>query len=313
MMFRKLSQLGVLGMNARIGSYMLPHNKRDDYPKVDDKVLTARHAKALGMPMPENYAVFDTFGSLKHLPEVLSPYPAFVIKPSRGALGNGIIVISQTREGMFIRVDGKREDLQSIRYHISHILSGFYSINGYPDRAIVQYKIATHRALQPLTASGVPDIRIIVYRGFPVMAMMRIPTKKSQGRANLHQGGIGVGINVVTGKTTGGVEGTRIVHTHPDSGLELHDIPIPQWKKMLHLAVMGFELSGLGYLGADIALDDTKGPLLLELNARPGLSIQLANMIGLHKRLSLFNDISIAGLSPKERVKKALAIISRFE
>jgi alpha-L-glutamate ligase-like protein len=313
MMFRKLSQLGVLGMNARIGSYMLPYNKRDDYPKVDDKVLTAQLAEALGMPMPENYAVFETFGSLKHLPEALSPHPAFVIKPSRGALGNGIIVISETRDGMFIRADGKHEDMQSIRYHISHILSGFYSINGYPDRAIVQYKISTHRALQPLSAGGVPDIRIIVYRGFPVMAMMRIPTKKSQGRANLHQGGIGVGINITTGKTTGGVDGTRIVHTHPDSGLELCDIPIPHWEKILHLAVMGFELSRLEYLGADIALDDKKGPLLLELNARPGLSIQLANMIGLRQRLSLFKDIPIPGLSPKERIKKALEIIPRFE
>lgn len=311
MMFKKLSMLGVLGMNARIGSYMLPHNRRVDYPKVDDKVITAERAKMLGIPVPENYAVLETFGSLSKISDILSGYPAFVIKPSRGAMGNGIMVITESSKGVFTRADGRKEDIETIRYHISYILSGFYSINGYPDKAIVQYKIQTHRALQPVSFGGVPDVRVIVYKGFPVMAMMRLPTKKSAGRANLHQGGIGVGINLVNGMTTQGVEGTRIVTRHPDTDNDLAGIIIPHWKKILFLAANGLELSNLGYLGADIALDDKKGPLLLELNARPGLSIQLANMIGLKKRLSLFENEDPTGLLPQERVKKALEILSK--
>lgn len=311
MMFKKLSKLGVLGMNARIGSYMLPLNRRKDYPKVDDKVLTEARAKELGIPTPENYAVLETFGSLKKLPDVLSKHSAFVVKPARGAMGNGIIVITENREGIFTRADGRKEDINTIRYHISFILSGFYSINGYPDKAIVQYMIQTHRALQPIAFGGVPDVRVIVYRGFPVMAMMRLPTRKSAGRANLHQGGIGVGINLTSGKTTNAVEGTYSIETHPDTGHNLAGMIIPYWKKILHMAVQGYELSGLGYLGADIALDDKKGPLLLELNARPGLAIQLANMIGLKKRLLLFKNENPSGLSPEERVQKALEIISQ--
>ncbi len=313
MMFKKLSQLGVLGMNARIGSYMLPHNKRTDYPKVDDKVITAKRAIMLGTPVPENYAVLETFGSLKKLPDILDSYSAFVIKPARGAMGNGIMVITEQSGSVFRRADGRKEDIETIRYHVSYILSGFYSINGYSDKAIVQYKIQTHRELEPVAFGGVPDVRIIVYKGFPAMAMMRLPTKKSAGRANLHQGGIGVGIDLLTGTTTQGVDGTRIMWMHPDTGKNLGGICIPDWKKILYLSVMGYELSGLGYLGADIVLDDEKGPLLLELNARPGLAIQLANMIGLRKRLSLFQNEDPVGLSPEQRVQKALEIIATHQ
>ena len=41
----------------------------------------------------------------------------------------------------------------------------------------------------------------------------------------------------------------------------------------------------MGYLGVDIVIDATAGPLMLELNARPGLNIQIANQEGLVHRL----------------------------
>jgi len=46
-------------------------------------------------------------------------------------------------------------------------------------------------------------------------------------------------------------------------------------------------LTGLGYQGVDLVLDKNKGPLILELNARPGLNIQVANRAGLLTRLQL--------------------------
>ncbi|MCX7678245.1 MAG: alpha-L-glutamate ligase-like protein [Spirochaetes bacterium] len=308
-MFRKLSQCGVLGMNARIGLFMLPYNKRSDYPKADDKIITFQHASLYRIPVPENYAIFDSFGSLKQLSKIVSNLKSFVIKPAKGAMGNGIIVIVDRCNGSFIRADGKIEDINSLRYHISHILSGFYSIDGYPDRAIIQYKIQTHNALQHITYRGVPDVRVIVFKGFPTMAMLRLPTKKSGGRANLHQGGIGVGIDINTGKTANGVMGSTLVTIHPDTGRNLAGIAIPFWNKILHLAAVGYEISHLGFFGADIALDNEKGPLLLELNARPGLSIQLANMAGLRKRLKAFECENPNGLLPEERIQKALAIL----
>lgn len=312
-MFRKLARYGVLGMNARIGLYMLPYNNRKDYPKVDDKFITFHYASTLHIPVPQNYAVIDSFGSLQQLPQIISNLNSFVVKPCRGAMGNGIIVIEKKQNGSFIRADSKIVDINSIRYHISHILSGFYSINGYPDRVLIQYKIKTHKSFEPIAYRGVPDVRVIVFKGFPIMAMLRLPTKKSRGRANLHQGGIGVGINMKDGITINGVMGTKLVTIHPDTNNSLIGLPIPYWNKVLLFATMGYEISGLGYFGADISVDDEQGPLLLELNARPGLSIQLANMAGLRKRLQLFEDENPNGISPEERIEVAMKILQKSE
>jgi hypothetical protein len=65
---------------------------------------------------------------------------------------------------------------------------------------------------------------------------------------------------------------------------------------MLELAARSYELTGLGYQGIDIVLDRDKGPLLLELNARPGLAIQIANQAGLGPRLNAITE-ALPGLT----------------
>jgi glutathione synthase/RimK-type ligase-like ATP-grasp enzyme len=56
-----------------------------------------------------------------------------------------------------------------------------------------------------------------------------------------------------------------------------------------------YELSGLGYVGVDFVLDRNQGPLILELNARPGLAIQMANGNGLHHRLRKVQALEAGG------------------
>lgn len=69
---------------------------------------------------------------------------------------------------------------------------------------------------------------------------------------------------------------------------------------------------GLGYIGVDIVLDRDLGPLVLELNARPGLSIQLANKIGLLPRLQRIENFNQIPSSVPDRVAlaKELAQVS---
>jgi alpha-L-glutamate ligase-like protein len=124
-----------------------------------------------------------------------------------------------------------------------------------------------------------------VFQGVPVMSMVRLPTRMSDGKANLHQGAIGVGIDIATGLTLSAVQHNDIVSEHPDTGNEVIGILVPHWDKLLWLASQCYELSGLGYLGIDLVLDKDKGPLMLEMNARPGLNIQIANRTGLLHRL----------------------------
>ncbi len=66
-------------------------------------------------------------------------------------------------------------------------------------------------------------------------------------------------------------------------------------------ATRSYEMTESGYLGADIVLD--KGPLILELNARSGLVIQVANNNGLVSRVEQVEaELKKCQRTPSERV-----------
>ena len=303
-----MREMGILGINERIGRYILRSNQRASYPLVDDKVKTAARAEAWGVPMPQNYFTIKNFGDLKRLPSLVEGLSSLVIKPANGSQGNGIVVISEIIRGengtmSFRRTSGKLMELEEMRHHISGILSGLYSLSGLPDTAIVQQKIDMHPVFQHYCYGGIPDVRVIVHQGFPVLSMVRLPTKASDGKANLHQGAIGAGLSLRTGITTNAVIKSQVVKKHPDTGHELMGLQLPYWQEVLELAARCHDMVGLGYLGVDIVLTPDQGPILLELNARPGLAIQIANQIGLVPRLQKITQSAPAGLNAKERVR----------
>jgi len=310
MIFRDLKELGVLGINNRVGRYILRHNKRSNYPLVDDKVLTAKRAEAWGMAMPENYMVIENYGSLKNFHLKIQDYNSFVVKPANGSQGNGIIVIKEIikeekNEEVRIlcrRSNDKLMDIEEVKHHISGILSGLYSLSGQSDTAIIQAKIDKHPIFDDYSFGGIPDIRVIVFEGYPVMSMVRLPTKSSDGRANLHQGAIGAGLNLKDGSNNNAVIRNQVVDIHPDTGHKLSTLKLPFWREILELAAQCYDMVELGYLGADIVLTPDKGPILLELNARPGLGIQIANLAGLVPRLEKIRAEIPKNLSAKERV-----------
>ncbi len=314
MIFSDLKDLGILGINNRVGRYILRHNKRANYPLVDNKVLTAQRAEAWGIPTPENYFIVENYGSLKNLHLKLMSYDSFVIKPARGSQGNGIIVIKEIiredRNGevriLCRRSNDKLMDVEEVRHHISGILSGLYSLSGQSDIAIVQAKIDKHPIFDDYSFGGIPDVRVIVFEGFPVMSMVRLPTRSSDGRANLHQGAIGAGINLSDGRTNNAVIRNQVVDVHPDTGHKLLGLKLPFWPEILELAARCYDMVGLGYLGADIVLTPDQGPILLELNARPGLGIQIANLAGLVPRLEKIRLEAPRDLLAKERVAFAM-------
>src|SRR5439155_6413839 len=125
----------------------------------------------------------------------------FVIKPNRGSAGRGVLVITGRDGKHYLRHNGEKLRLEAIRQHLSDILSGMYSLGGRPDEAILQQRVLLHPAFEPITYKGIPDVRVILYRNEPAMAMLRLPTRASNGRANLHQGGIGTGVDLTTGVT----------------------------------------------------------------------------------------------------------------
>lgn len=297
--WRKLVQAGVLGINRRNADYMLTVNPRHLYPLVDDKLQTKALAEKFGISIPPMYATFEISRQVRDLISMVREYQDFVVKPAHGSGGSGILVIEKSTATGFHKISGEFISVADLSHHILNILSGMYSLGGQPDHAMIEYRVKPDPMFETISYQGVPDIRIIIYLGVPVMAMVRLPTKKSSGKANLHQGAIGAGIDLSTGRTLDAVSGNRSVTAHPDTHTSIADIQIPNWDYLLTLASRCYELTGLGYQGADFVLDRDRGPLLLELNARPGLNIQIANHTGLIPRLAMI-EAHIGGLGSTE-------------
>ena len=203
--------------------------------------------------------------------------------------------------------------MKTIKRHLSNILSGLHSLGGRSDVAIVESLVRTSPLFANISHEGVPDIRLIVFKGYPVMGMLRLATKTSDGKANLHQGAVGVGIDIGTGQSIAAVQYNRFVEVHPDTGVPLQDLVIPDWRRLLSLAARCYEVTQLGYLGCDIVIDENKGPLLLELNARPGLSIQIANNQGLLPRLRHVESLEEFSPGVSERVTYAMRTFTQFQ
>ncbi len=299
-----LRNKGIIGMNARNVSYIARYNKRSLYPLVDDKFETKRVAREHAVPAPELYGLIRYQHELKGLAKMLEPYSQFVVKPSQGSAGKGILVIVDREGDQFLKPSGETVSLREIRRHISNTLSGLYSLGGRDDKALIESLIQFTDAFDGFSYQGVPDVRVIVFMGFPVMAMMRLSTKASDGKANLHQGAVGVGINLANGRALKAVQFNKPILEHPDTGKVLSELVVPQWDELLMLAAKAYEMTTLGYLGADVVIDKELGPMLLELNARPGLAIQVANGMGLlpslHKIESMGQDA--IRMSPAERI-----------
>ncbi len=283
--YGRLAAKGIMGMNCRNIRYISRYNPRSLYPLVDDKLKTKNLAIEHGVNVPDLIGVIDNQHDVPKIARITDGVPGFCIKPAKGSGGKGILVIDRVVDGLYYKTSGQTISLPDIERHISNILAGLFSLGGKTDFALVESLIKVDDAFLQFTHEGVPDLRVIVFRGFPVMSMMRLSCASSKGKANLHQGAVGVGISMDSGRAVRAVQSGRPVSHHPDTKQSLNDLIVPQWIAMLELACACYDMTGLGYLGVDLVLDKNRGPLLLELNARPGLSIQVANDAGLLPRL----------------------------
>lgn len=309
--YLNLRKKGILSINQRNMDFVLRYNPRKLYPIVDDKLKTKELAIKAGLAVPDLYALIKSEQEIRRFAHLIEPYEDFVIKPARGAGGDGIIVIADRVFGRYRQINGRLLSRQDLEYHLSTLLSGAYSLGGYPDYAIIERRVKVDPVFSAVSYEGVPDIRIIILLGYPAMAMARLPTRISSGKANLHQGAIGVGINIATGLTLGGVFHHDAIDYHPDTLKPIKDILIPYWNEILSIAANCYELTGMGYLGVDIVLDKEQGPLILELNARPGLNIQIANREGALKRYrAIESDAAKEQKTASKRIEFSKAVFS---
>lgn len=301
-------KIKILGMNARNLNYIRPFNKKGAIKIADNKLLTKKVLSKAGLPALQTYGViktrkeFDEF-NWEELP------PSFVVKPNRGMGGSGVLIVYGRRKKSpqtWVQADRTPVTIKDLRSHIFNILDGNYSLTSLPDVAIIEERVKLHKTFKPYSYRGIPDVRIIVFNNIPVMAELRLPTRDSMGKSNLHLGGIGVGIDMSNGTTTTAIFRNKIIERLPEKKLPLSGIKISQWQEILELAIESQRASGVGYLGVDIALDRERGPVIVELNARPGLSIQLANLASLGERLERVAGLKIKSVKRGIRIAKDL-------
>ena len=297
----------VLGMNARNFLYIRPYNKPSAKHNADDKLATKKILLENNIATTALIASFPTRKSVRNFDWDLPEY-GFVVKPSRGYGGSGIIAFKSWKNGIGTTVSGQEYTVKQLESHIFNILDGAFSLQYEPDSAFIEELVTQNPFFKKIVHVGLADIRVIVFRHVPVMAMMRIPTQQSFGKANLHLGALAVGIDIATGITTNAVEQSGLIYFIPQSKKKTSGIKLPSWDDILLLASKTQAAIGLGFVGVDIVIDAKMGPVVLEVNARPGLKIQNANLASLRTRLERIEDMDIP--SPQRGVTIAKTLFA---
>lgn len=290
----------ILGINSRNLHFIYAFNSKKAKEKADNKILTKKALEKAVLPTAKTYGVIKTAKEFD-LFDWENVSKSFVIKPNRGWAGAGVMILFGKKNNLrntWIKADGTLINLNFIKEHCLNIIEGSFSLGNSPDVVLIEERVRLHPAFKPYSFRGIPDVRIIVFNLVPIMAMLRLPTQESEGKANLALGAIGVGIDLANGITTTAIYGKkRFIKFLPKKRLILSGIKIPYWQDILQLAVQAQKAIGLGFAGIDIAIDKEQGPKILEVNARPGLSIQLANLAGLKERLKRLEELEIDSIA----------------
>lgn len=296
----------ILGMNARYRyTKMNPSSaKQFGFNKLRTKELLVNS----NIPTAQLFHVFESLADVENINWEAIPVP-FVIKPASGSAGKGIWVIKKKLKNKQVWLNQDNEQLSEadLNLHIENILDGEFSTWGHNHKALIEQMIQAHPAIGKYAYQGTPDIRVIIFNSVPVMAMARIPTKESRGTANLDKGAIGLGIDMASGISTYGITGKSGHITHfPHLKKKVNGIMIPQWRKVLETAVQAAQAAGYVFMGADMFIDKDHGPMVVELNGFPGLSIQLCNKAGLKRRLERVEGLEVRDAKHGVKISQAL-------
>lgn len=272
---------GVFGINRRNVQLVYRHNPRRYYPLADDKLLAKEYLKRGGVAVLDNLAVCSNLGEVSQFITTLAGHEQFVIKPARSSGGRGLIVVCERDSAQVWRsVSGAAISPNDLGRHAANIVYGVYSKDR-ADRAFAEPRVVPHPVYADFWSTGLCDIRVITLHARPLLAMVRVPTLRSQGRANLHQGGLGLAVDLDTGRTRRAVHRGQLISLHPESNAALLGIELPAWSEVLRVAERAAASVPLQYLGVDLVVDQQARVWVLEINVRPGLEIQNVTGVGL--------------------------------
>ena len=294
---------GILGINARNLLYIRPYNPKKAIKLADDKIKTKQFLEVREVPVPKLFAIIKEGKEVEKF-DFNSLPTAFVLKPNKGFGGEGIIPIIGKKDGKYITAGKKEISKEELKDHIKDILDGRFSISNVADYAFFEQYIVADERIGKFSYEGLPDIRVVVHNLIPVMAMLRLPTKESEGKANLHMGAVGVGIDIAKGQATYCTYKNKIIEELPEGLGKIRGLKIPYWDEILNISSRVQLITNLGYMAIDICIDKNSGPVLLEINARAGLGVQIANLAPLRKRLERIEGVKVTTPAKGVRIAK---------
>lgn len=297
---------GLLGINARNLLYIKAYNPKKAIKMADSKIKTKNFLSVRGIPVAKLYAAIENKKELEQFDWNQLPH-SFVVKPNAGYGGEGIIIIKGRKGRNWIKNNGELLLHEELVQHVNDIMDGRYSLANISDIAFFEQRLEAPSPFDKMSYKGLPDIRVVVHNLIPVMAMMRLSTEESQGKANVHMGGIAVGIDLAKGEMTYITQYGKKIDSIPGYG-NVTGTKMPHWNEILLIASRVQQITNLGFAAVDITLDKS-GPVLLEVNARAGLAVQIANMAPLRKRLERIEGIKVA--SPEKGVRIAQDIFGQ--
>jgi len=296
---------GLLGQNARNLTYIKWWDFKLSKKLADSKLGTKKFLAKHNVAVPETLWILKKSSELK-LEDIAVYEPPFVVKPNNGYGWKGILIIDEKSvDGAFVTNSGDVYTPEKLKEHFQYILDGFFSLSWGRDTVVIEKKVILSREIELLWKYGLPDLRVVAYNMVPVMAMIRIPTEESDGKANIHGGACAVGIDIGSWKLTYISQRGKIITSIPGIW-DVRGIVIPDWDKVLSLAVQVQQVTGIKFLGCDVVLDEENGPLLLEINVRPGLEIQNVNLAPLWTRLEKVEGVDVSSIEKWVRLGRDL-------
>lgn len=295
----------LLWQNERNLKFINEYN--DDYAKklADSKLKTKEFLQTKWINVSKTLFVVRDLNDLNTIDLHNFELP-FVLKPNSWYGWKWILIVEKKDEqNNFITNDWGKYSKSDLIHHIKDILDWFYSLSWSRDKAIFEQKIILESSIELLWKYWLPDIRVIVFNMVPVMAMLRVPTENSKWKANLHGWACWVWVDIWTWKLTYITQFRKIIKSIPGIW-DIRWIEIPFWDEVLKLALKVANSTNIWYLWCDIVLDDNVWPLLLEVNVRPGLEVQVANLHPLWERLKKVQNVKVNSVEKWVRLWKDL-------
>ena len=295
----------ILWMNKRYLKYIKAFNPKKDMKLADSKLKTKKLLQDLDIPSPKLIDVIKNRKQLQNYDFSKFEWEEFVVKPNKWSKWKWILICKMINKNI-VKISWQLIDIDTFKKQIADILDGRYSMTMWADIAFIEEKIIPWDDFSIFCEYGLADIRLITMQLVPVMAMLRYPTKESDGKANIAAGWVWFWIDIASGKITSMYHNRKIyIKEFPEDYKQFQWKQISYWDDILLYSSQIQYFTNIWYLWLDWTIAQP-WPNLIEINAMAGMEIQLVNGEWLENRLKKVEDLKITSPSKWVEVWKSL-------